>query len=93
MRIVVTGAFGWTAISIIETLNHDGHEVTAFDLPSVVCPDSVKRASRKVLFGDVADYNSVNDAVRSMDIIVHLAVAVGKDAYLREGGPRSGVWA
>lgn len=87
MRILVTGAFGWTAVSIIETLNHAGHEITAFDLPSVVCPDSVTQASRYVLFGDVADYNTVNDAVRSTDIIVHLAVAVGRDDYLRPDVP------
>jgi nucleoside-diphosphate-sugar epimerase len=87
MRIVVTGAFGWTAASIVETLNHAGHEVTAFDLPSVVCPDGVKQTSHNVLFGDVADYKSVNDAVRLMDIIVHLAVAVGNDAYLRPDVP------
>lgn len=53
MRILVTGAFGWTAISIVETLSSAGHQITAFDLPSVVCPDSVKQAASRILFGAV----------------------------------------
>lgn len=64
-----------------------GHEITAFDLPSVECPDSVKRVSNSILFGDVADYNVVCDAARSTDAIVHLAVAVGESDYLRPDVP------
>jgi nucleoside-diphosphate-sugar epimerase len=87
MRILTTGAFGWTANSIIEILHYAGHEITAFDLPSILCPDSVKQASSSILFGDVADYDIVNNAARSMDVIVHLAVAVGGSDYQRPDIP------
>lgn len=82
MRVLITGAFGWTATAIIEILNQAGYEIIAFDLPSVVCPQNVKRISSRVIRGDVADYQSVNEAARFADIIVHLAVAVGEKDYL-----------
>lgn len=81
MRVLITGAFGWTATAIIETLNRVGHEIIAFDLPSVLCPQNIKQISNHVVPGDIADYQSVNEAARSADVIVHLAVAVGKKDY------------
>jgi len=81
MRILVTGAFGWTATSIIQTLRQDGHEIRAFDLPTATCPDSVKPLLSDIVTGDIADFEQVNLAVRSVHAIVHLAVAVDANAY------------
>ncbi len=61
MRVLITGAFGWTATAIIETLAQAGYKITAFDLPSVACPQKVKQMSSRVVIGDVADYEAVNE--------------------------------
>lgn len=81
MKILVTGAFGWTAAAIIETLNAAGHRIIAFDLPAVVCPPKVKRQSSLVVPGDVAVYENVNKAAGFADAIIHLALAVGENDY------------
>lgn len=87
MRVLITGAFGWTATAIIETLAQAGYQITAFDLPIVACPQEVKQMSRRVVLGDVADYDAVNEAARFADVIVHLAVAVGEKDYLSPSVP------
>jgi nucleoside-diphosphate-sugar epimerase len=81
MRILVTGAFGWTATSIIQTLRQAEHEICAFDLPTAICPDSIKPLVSDIITGDIADFEQVNLAVRSVHSIVHLAVAVDASAY------------
>jgi nucleoside-diphosphate-sugar epimerase len=87
MRVLITGAFGWTATAIIETLSRARHEITVFDLPSVACPQKVKQMSSRVVLGDVADCEAVKEAARFADVIIHLAVAVGEEDYLRSDAP------
>src|SRR6266851_3865290 len=87
MRVLITGAFGWTATAIIETLKQAGYEIITLDLPSVVCPQKAKQMSSRVVLGDVAKYETVNEAARFADVIIHLAVAVGNKDYLRPDVP------
>jgi len=81
MRVLVTGALGWTAVSIVQALERAGHEITAFDLPSAACSDEIAGLFNQVFLGNVANFDDVHTATQAVDAIVHLAVAVGKDDY------------
>lgn len=76
MRILVTGAFGWTAKAIVEALKHDQHQVIAFDLPSAELHID-NNAFEAIHHGTIADYDFVMNAAKNVDAIVHLAVATG----------------
>lgn len=81
MRVLVTGAFGWTAISIIQTIKQAGHEVLGLDLPTAICPDQTRPLLSTVIVGDIANFDSINLAVESVDAVVHLAIAIKDAAY------------
>lgn len=81
MRILVTGAFGWTAQSIIEKLYQEGYDIISFDLPSASCPQLVKDYSKEIIKGDVSNTRDVAKAINKVDVIIHLAVAVDIDYY------------
>lgn len=81
MKILVTGAFGWTAEAIIQGLRQADHEIFAFDLPTAVCPPQIRPLISGVCLGDVAQIEQVDEAVHAADAIVHLAVAVGDGDY------------
>lgn len=81
MKVLITGAFGWTAISITQALRQAKHVIIAFDLPASTCPNFTKPLLSKIILGDVANFNQVNNAVQEAEAIVHLAVAVGDNDY------------
>lgn len=81
MRILITGAFGWTATSIVQGLAQAGHDLVGFDLPTATCPDAIKSLLRQVLMGDVADFEQVVRAVQDVHAVVHLATAVDENDY------------
>jgi len=76
MRVLVTGAAGWTAKAIIEALVEAKHQVIGFDLPEA--PLQADEALFEAFHtGTVADYARVLAVMRDCDAIVHLAVAIG----------------
>lgn len=82
MRILVTGAGGWTARSILEALIRAGHEVVALDLPGHAYRESgFSLPPVRWIEGSVADPTVVEEAARSVGAIVHLAVAVEPNDY------------
>jgi nucleoside-diphosphate-sugar epimerase len=42
MKVLVTGAFGWTAVCIVQALNKAKYHIIGFDLPSAICPAEVE---------------------------------------------------
>ena len=90
MRVLITGAFGWTAASIVKALKQAGHEITAFDLPTAACSHQTKALFSEIVLGTVADSAAVQRATQSVDSIIHLAIASGEDAYQRPGAQRRG---
>ncbi|MEM7244878.1 MAG: NAD(P)-dependent oxidoreductase [Acidobacteriota bacterium] len=81
----MTGAFGRTAESIVSQLVDAGHVVHGVDLPGVPPPpDRVFGSSSQL---DVADLEALAPSVTSMDVAVHLAVAVGAGDYLSPDTP------
>lgn len=81
MKVLVTGALGWTAQAIIKALAEANHEVFAFDLPSTTPDSQIEKHFSAVIMGDISHYESFFQASENMDAIIHLAVAVGKGDY------------
>ena len=75
MRILLTGANGWTAKAIVEELIAAGHTVIGLDLPDVKGHTSPKNFE-KLYSGSVSDYDFMLTAMQNIDVVVHLAVAV-----------------
>lgn len=81
MKILITGACGWTAQAIIQTLYEAGHELIGFDLPSTRPEKTIENYLSDIRYGDIADYQQVVQAVSGIDAILHLAVAIGEGDY------------
>jgi nucleoside-diphosphate-sugar epimerase len=89
MRVLVTGATGWTAISIIQTLSQARYEIIGFDLSKTRYSDDVAPLVSRTISGDISNFNQIETAVQSTNVnaIIHLAVAVGKDDYQKSDIP------
>lgn len=81
MKVLITGAFGWAAVSIIQALNRAKHQIIGFDLPAANCPAEVAGLFDHVYLGDIADYYDLHHAMQDVDAAVHLAVAIGEKDY------------
>jgi nucleoside-diphosphate-sugar epimerase len=82
VRILVTVAGGWTAHPILDALLREGHEVVALDLPGYAYHgDGSPHPPVRWIGGSVTDLASVEEAARSVEAIIHLAVAVGPNDY------------
>lgn len=83
MRVLVTGACGWTARAILARLPEAGHALHGLDLPGVEpTPESAHRLER-LHRGSVArraDVEAAFEAARP-EAVLHLAVAVGPGDY------------
>lgn len=87
MNILVTGAAGWTAESILDRIVESGRTVIGADLPAAIA-SAAKRPGVRWLGVDVANADAVDAVVGSgVEGIVHLAVAVGADDYDRPDVP------
>jgi nucleoside-diphosphate-sugar epimerase len=82
VRILLTGAGGWTARPILEALLREGHEVVALDLPGYAYyGGGSPHPPVRWIGGSVSDLASVEEAARSVEAIIHLAVAVEPNDY------------
>ena len=83
MKVLITGAAGWTATAIIQTLSQARYEIIGFDLSKVGYENDATPLVSEKIVGDVSDFNSVKAAVEATQVkaIIHLAVAVGPDDY------------
>jgi nucleoside-diphosphate-sugar epimerase len=80
--ILVTGAGGWTAHPILDALLREGHEVVALDLPGYAYHgDGSLHPPVRWIGASVTDLAGVEEAARSVEAIIHLAVAVGPNDY------------
>src|SRR5690349_234274 len=80
-RILITGGAGFVGSHIADALLADGHEVAIFDSlsPQVHAAGLPDYLSPRVEFiaGDMRDLDAVRRAVRDVDVIFHMAAAVG----------------
>jgi dTDP-L-rhamnose 4-epimerase len=82
MRVLVTGGAGFIGSHVVEALAGAGHEVRVLDaLLPCVHPGGVPPFSGdpgfEFVHGDVRDSHTVDDALRGVDAVCHLAAMVG----------------
>lgn len=80
MRILITGALGWTAHAILHDL-HQQHTLIGIDLPDASRSLDSFTMLADYQTGDVANENDVKNAIQGCQAVVHLAVAVGIEDY------------
>ena len=80
-KILITGGAGFVGSHLADALLAEGHEVRVFDslspqvhpagTPGYLSPDA------ELLTGDMQDLSAVRGAIEDIDVIFHLAAAVG----------------
>lgn len=82
-KILVTGADGFIGSHLVESLLAEGYQVKAFVLYNsfntwgwldTLSPDKLSRI--EIFTGDVRDPNAVREAVKDVDVIMHLAALI-----------------
>jgi len=80
-RVLVTGGAGFVGSHTVDALLHAGHSVRVFDnLTEQVHPQGLPEyLAKDVEFqrGDIRDLEAVQKAIEGIDVIYHLAAAVG----------------
>src|SRR3984957_1587180 len=82
MRVLVTGGAGFIGAHVVEALSRAGHEVRVLDalLPFVHPggrPPFSGDSGFEFVHGDVRDAQTVDDALRGVGAVCHLAAMVG----------------
>ena len=82
MRVLVTGGAGFIGSHVVEALASAGHEVRVLDaLLPCVHPDGAAPFSAdpgfEFVHGDVRDAQTVDEALRGIGVVCHLAAMVG----------------
>jgi len=80
MRVLITGVCGWTAHAIVAAVVAADHDAYGFDL-SPMCIADTRGLLSHLACGTIVDEEIVDAAVRGVEAVIHLAVAVGEDAY------------
>lgn len=96
MKILVTGATGFTGKALTRRLIDDGHQVIALDYKEGLKTDEIRRWGAEVHIGSVTDAALVKRLMPGVDIVQHLAAAFRElnvpDSYYEEvnvGGTRN----
>lgn len=89
MKILVTGGAGFIGSHLVDRLIAEGHTVRIFDnLDGVVHPGShdplYLNQEAEFIKGDVRDYEAFKKALEGVEVIYHLAAAVGLAQSLYE---------
>ncbi len=81
MNVVIFGAAGWTGRAVLASFS-GSHRVRAFDRGPEAwegLKDIDGEWEGEVVHGDIADFNTVQEATEGMDAVVHVAVYFGGD--------------
>jgi dihydroflavonol-4-reductase len=76
-KVLVTGGKGFLGQHIVKELNLRGHEVRILARPHA---ETVNEQSVEVCYADIRDRQGIEDAVKNMDYVMHLA------SNFRKGG-------
>jgi nucleoside-diphosphate-sugar epimerase len=77
MKIVVFGGAGWLGRATLSNLEGAGHQVRAFDHTEeawAAWEDVDGRWEGDRIFGDIVDYDQVQQAIAGCDAVIHVAV-------------------
>jgi len=79
MNILITGAFGNIGKAVIEEAFRHGHEIIVFEIDNKKNRKDARKYQnkiKKVIFGDIRDYEIVKNAVQECDSVIHLAAII-----------------
>jgi len=82
-KILVTGGAGFLGSSICRTLLSEEYDVTVLDsfrYGQNSLLDCCSSKNFNIIRGDVRDYNTIKNAMKDKDVIIHLAALVGAPA-------------
>ena len=85
MAVLLTGAFGNVGQRTLEILLEKGYSVRCFDLKnprnSVIESRLKQFGEFETIWGDIRDTNTIDEIVKGMDYIIHLAAIIPPLAY------------
>jgi nucleoside-diphosphate-sugar epimerase len=79
MRILITGAFGNVGKAVLEEAHRRAHEVIVFEVKNKKTLKDAKKYRKKVkkvVFGDIRNFDDVKAAVQECDAVIHLAAII-----------------
>ena len=79
MNILITGAFGNIGKAVIDEAYQRGHEILVFDIENKKTRKDARKYRtklKKVLFGDIRNFEDVKKAVQECDTVIHLAAII-----------------
>jgi len=75
MRVLVTGGTGFTGAALVRRLLGAGHEVVALDTKPGIRLDELRAAGADVRLGSVTDARALDEAMRGVEVVHHVAAA------------------
>ncbi|MFX0094068.1 MAG: NAD-dependent epimerase/dehydratase family protein [Candidatus Hodarchaeota archaeon] len=79
MNILITGAFGNIGKAVIDEAHKRNHGITVFELDNRrnrKIAEKYRKQVDSIILGDIRDYESVLDAVKTCDAIIHMAAII-----------------
>lgn len=79
MKALVTGAGGWLGSELTKQLLDKGYKVIALERRSTNSLNSLKniyKENLEIILGDICDFRFIDDNLRNIDVIYHLAAKV-----------------
>jgi predicted dehydrogenase/nucleoside-diphosphate-sugar epimerase len=74
-KILVTGATGYLGSAVVRRLVEEGYYVRAFVRP-LSHVELLEKLGAEVVYGDIRDVDSLVNACKEMDIVIHMAAAL-----------------
>jgi nucleoside-diphosphate-sugar epimerase len=75
MRVLVTGATGFTGAHLVRRLLARGHDVTMLDIQRNAAAVELEKASARLVVGSVTDAELVDRSMAGHEMVFHLAAA------------------
>jgi UDP-glucose 4-epimerase len=84
MRILITGGAGFIGSHLADALIARGDQVVALDNFSTGSTSNIKHITKnfEIIDGDIRDANLINDIIKDVDLVFHMAAALGVNTIL-----------